>query len=151
MALKKKHRRQTPSATIPNVVQPESKLLNFSFKHLDCNSEKFALRDCDAEFWEFLARTLQRYSQQPTSDFQDQENHEHRHQITFETSTELEGFSHLDMDQVAYLERWQFEVGPHQLGRVHGFLVDDMFYIVWLDPLHRLHLIHPRPANESID
>jgi hypothetical protein len=78
----------------------------------------------------------------PVGEFQDQNNKEHRHVIDFESTTEKDGFiaaPGMDPDQLAYLEAWQFGVCPGQDWRVHGFIADDTFYVVWLDPLHRLN------------
>ena len=34
---------------------------------------------------------------------------------------------------------WQFALSSNEHGRVHGFLIADTFYLVWLDPDHRLY------------
>ena len=34
---------------------------------------------------------------------------------------------------------WQFSISANEHGRVHGFLIDNVFYVVWLDPEHRLY------------
>jgi len=36
-------------------------------------------------------------------------------------------------------EAWQFSISEHQNGRVHGFLIDTIFHVVWLDPDHGLY------------
>jgi hypothetical protein len=80
-------------------------------------------------------------------DFLDQNNKEHRHKIFFEDTSEKDGFvgaPGVDKDQIGYLEAWQFQVCDATDWRVHGFILDETFYIVWLDPLHRLY---PRPAT----
>ena len=35
-------------------------------------------------------------------------------------------------------DAWQFSVSRSSHGRVHGFLIDEVFYIRWLDPEHNL-------------
>ncbi len=45
-----------------------------------------------------------------------------------------------DLDQQA----WQFSLSKHQNGRVHGFLIDTVFHIVWLDPDHNLYPWEPK-------
>jgi hypothetical protein len=40
-----------------------------------------------------------------------------------------------DLNDIA----WQFSLSKHTLGRVHGFLIDRVFYVVWLDPHHKLY------------
>ena len=36
-------------------------------------------------------------------------------------------------------EAWQFEVSENEHGRIHGYFVGNVFYIVWLDPKHDLY------------
>ena len=81
------------------------------------------------------------FSDWRVGDFVEQNNDEHRHVIPFEASTEPNGFQIPDADQMGYEEGWQFSVQPdvyYDRGRVHGVLVGDTFYIVWLDEHHRL-------------
>ena len=35
---------------------------------------------------------------------------------------------------------YQFSISSNQYGRVHGFFIEEVFYIVWLDPDHKLYL-----------
>jgi hypothetical protein len=114
----------------------------FSFKHLDPDHPKFPLKSCDREFLCGLINCLTIYSQRAQEDFRDQNNNEHRHVIDFAQTSEKEGFTSapgIDGDQLAYLEAWQFEVRFMTNWRAHGFIGDDTFFIVWLDPLHRLY------------
>lgn len=41
----------------------------------------------------------------------------------------------IDADELA----WQFALSANEHGRVHGFLVDDTFFVRWLDPEHNLY------------
>jgi hypothetical protein len=34
---------------------------------------------------------------------------------------------------------YQFSLSSNEYGRVHGFFIDEIFYIVWLDPDHQLY------------
>lgn len=88
---------------------------------------------------------LLRYSGWTVDQSLDQNNDEHRHVIDFAETTET-GFWHLDTEQLAYLKPWQFQVGAEE-SRVAGFIVDDTFYIVWLDYNHALYTRQPRPRE----
>lgn len=74
------------------------------------------------------------------------ENDERRHLIDFKETYEPEGFSGIDPfgENVWTDEGWQFSL-PGVRGeasgawRVHGFIANDMFHIVWLDPEHKLY------------
>lgn len=118
--------------------------LRFSFKHLDCNNLKFHLSRCSAEYFHKLFEILYRFSNWTVGDFIDQNNDEHRHLIDFEKSSERDGFQHIpeiDSEQFGYHEGWQFGVHPEvhwNRWRAHGILVDDTFYLVWLDQDHQL-------------
>jgi hypothetical protein len=123
---------------IPKVVVLENAdTLQFSFKHLDLTNEKYPVGTCCATFWEALARRLHEYSAWTVDQFSDQNYAEHRHIIDFSETTET-GFSHLDTEQLAYEEPWQFQVGDEGW-RVAGFLLNGTFYIVWLDYNHALY------------
>jgi hypothetical protein len=126
--------------SIPHVQLPqESSLLIFSFKHLDCAHPKFALSKCSADYLIALLETIQKYSSWTVDDFKNQNNDEARHTLWFPDTTEPDGFLGLEQDQLAYHESWQFGINPPKtLWRVHGILIDDTFYIVWLDPEHQL-------------
>jgi len=65
--------------------------------------------------------------------------------IFFDETSEPEGFQNIpamDRDQAGYADGWQFSVYPDQPWsdwRAHGILIDDTFYIVWLDQNHALY------------
>lgn len=135
-------------STIPEPVLPDSQTIQFSFKHIDLNNSKFSLEHCPQEFWQPFMAELHRYSQCPINDFEDQSNGNHRHIITFDETSEPEGFAHLDMEQLGYAATWQFAVGVQQW-RVIGFLAASIFYIVWLDPSHALYAKGPEGTREG--
>ncbi|MBZ5628113.1 MAG: hypothetical protein LAO06_04520 [Acidobacteriia bacterium] len=133
---------EPPTPAIPEIVVPaENRPLRFSFKHLDTANRKFQLADCNAEFFRALVERIRDYSSWTVDDFCDQNNNEHRHVIHFPDTTEPNGFAGLgfDPDQLEYHEAWQFELSPIEEWRVHGILIDDTFYIIWLDADHNLY------------
>lgn len=81
---------------------------------------------------------LQRYSFFTVDLFVEDDHADGRHVIDFEETTEPGGFKGMSggEDSVA----WQFALGQRQLGfRVVGYIVDDTFFIVWLDSNHALY------------
>ena len=36
-------------------------------------------------------------------------------------------------------DAWQFSLSVNEHGRVHGFLIENVFYVVWFDPQHQLY------------
>ncbi len=60
------------------------------------------------------------------------------HRLQWERTTEPQGIEPLGGEWDGH-EAWQFQLSANKHGRIHGILVDDVFYIVWLDPEHRLY------------
>jgi len=116
--------------------------LRFSFKYLDVNHGSFAVCDCDLAFFIELANRLKEYSTWTVEQFRDANNTiEHRHPIDFSDTSEKRGFPNIDPEEFADGENWQFAVSlsPSYIGRVHGVLLGDTFFVVWLDKCHRLY------------
>jgi hypothetical protein len=124
-----------PEVTIPQ----ENRQLRFSFRHLECTHQKFNIDVCSAEFFKFLLQSIRDYSTWMVDDFREQNNNERRHVIDFPKTSEPNGFTSLDADQLAIHEAWQFQLCKKEDWRVHGILIDDTFYVVWLDVNHALY------------
>ncbi len=122
----------------PTIAQDDDRLLEFSFKYLDVTNEKFSLARCTPQFLTALIESIQTYSNSTVAQFVDQNNLDHRHITNFSLTTEPEGFSTLDEDQLSYHDAWQFGPVRRERGRVHGMLIENVFHIVWLDPDHLL-------------
>lgn len=60
------------------------------------------------------------------------------HLLTFKDTTEPDGFVTLN-EQLRQNEAWQFELTSNEHGRIHGLLIDDTFFVVWIDPRHKLY------------
>jgi hypothetical protein len=61
------------------------------------------------------------------------------HQIDWPYTTEPSGFIHLNSYFRSQLTPYQFSLSSNAHGRVHGFFIGDVFYVVWLDPEHQLY------------
>ena len=124
---------------IPRPAHPiiDESPVRFSFKYLDLISEKFAFELCDREFLRCLLEEFKRLSARSVSEFCEYDNERHSHFITFADTTEPGGFPGLE-DQIEPEVFWQFSLVCNCPWRVHGFFVDSVFYVVWLDPEHRL-------------
>ncbi len=99
------------------------------------------MADCSREFFCGFFEKLRLYSSDSVDEFLDQNNKEHRHVIDFEATSEKDGFMGapgVDEDQLSYAQAGQFAVAVRTEWRVHGFVIEDTFYGVWLDPMHRL-------------
>ncbi len=58
------------------------------------------------------------------------------HKIQWEETTEPEGFNL--PPELWEAESRQFSLSKER-GRIHGFMYESLFYIVWIDPDHNLY------------
>jgi len=126
-------------------VKPNPNRVRFCFDYLQPNHPKFPISACSKEFLQTLLCDIVRYGEWTVGHFKDMNNNEHRHLTNFKETSEPDGFSDIDPtgDDLWTEEAWQFALpgtyGEASAGwRIHGFIVDDMFHIVWLDPEHKL-------------
>jgi|HubBroStandDraft_1064217.scaffolds.fasta_scaffold167223_2 hypothetical protein len=121
--------------------------LRFSLFYLQLNHPNFVLHECDHAFFLALFQEIARYQEFTVDEFLEPCAAEHRHAIFFDHSNVPGGFPHIDpaYDPELWTDTpWQFAVRGQQVGestwRVHGFIDNVTFYIVWLDPRHQLFI-----------
>jgi len=113
--------------------------ISFSFRHIEQAHEKFHYAQRDASYF---CKVLERLS--AMSNFTVQEFHASRspavraHPISWEGTSEPDGFANLN-EQLRSSTPFQFAISANEHGRVHGFFVDHVFFVVWLDPDHQLY------------
>jgi hypothetical protein len=113
--------------------------ISFSFRHIAQAHDKFHYSQRDSAYF---CKVFERLSSM--SDFTVQEFHASRssavraHPIDWEGTSEPCGFAHLN-EQLRSSTPFQFAVSANAHGRVHGFFVDNVFFVVWLDPDHLLY------------
>ena len=118
---------------------PPSGLLQFSFKYLDLKDQLFSLEQVGKDYFIAFLERLKALSGWKAKDFHYCHSKALRaHPIDWtRPSIKKNGFgipNGQDFDEAAH----QFSISKKQHGRVHGFFIDDTFYIVWLDPNHEL-------------
>lgn len=114
--------------------------IRFSFKYLDSEHDKFHLKNVDNKYLEILLDRLKAISSMKINEFRMAGNKSLRsHSIDWNETTEPQGFTHLKNEQLRQCEPWQFELTSNKHGRVHGILLDEIFYVVWFDPKHELY------------
>ena len=62
-----------------------------------------------------------------------------RRRNDWKETSEPAGFDHLHQAFREQIVPWQFTITANAHGRVHGFWIDDVFYLVWIDPCHKLY------------
>ena len=122
-------------------VQPlgDKDVLRFSFKLLDLTNKKFHSDRCGTGYIEHFLTRLRDVSTLTVREFRTNRSASLKaHKITFGTTTEVNGFSALN-EQLQSEEAWQFELTRNEHGRVHGLLIGETFFLVWIDPDHLLY------------
>jgi hypothetical protein len=115
-------------------------LLRFSLKFYEPSHEVFHCKDCSPGYFQSLLERMKQLSTMRVSELTNRTNSTTRfHRIDWEpgkvsvTSFGIRGWKECDDDA------WQFSITANEHGRVHGFLIENIFYVVWLDPNHQLY------------
>lgn len=136
--------KKRPRAIRPPVVPVDERCVRFSFEYLDLDHRRFHLRHCSKPYLDALLKAILRYQTITVDAFTHFDRREHRHPISFSDTSEPNGFGKIDpqREELWTDAAWQFglrdSANPNPGWRVHGFLSDETFYIVWLDPVHAL-------------
>ena len=113
--------------------------VSFSFRYLR-SDPKFLLTDCTCQFFTALMEKMRYYGEMKMKHFTMEDDKEKRHEIVWANTNE-EGFPY-DPAEVNSDSPWQFglisESDPACRWRVHGFLLETTFFVVWLDFNHSL-------------
>lgn len=128
------------SSNIPKPPIQAAGVIRFSFKYLDLvSNQKFGIHQCAEGYLAKLLERLKDLSSLSEMEFRASRSSSLRaHQIDWERTSEPNGFLSLN-EQLRALRAWQFEITSNAHGRVHGFLLEDTFFVVWVDPAHQLY------------
>jgi len=128
------------SGTIPKAAPPPPRTLAFSFKYLDrTTNAKFLLEHAEDGYLETLVDRLREISKLTEHNCRTTHCRVLRsHPIDFAKTSEPGGFSQVP-HQLREGVPFQFALTSNKHGRVHGLLTSDVFYVVWLDPAHKLY------------
>ncbi len=114
----------------------------FSFNFLDLEDELFNLGTMKkrsvpicSEWFMTLLETLKEISNLKPNELKNQKQHYDYHSHDWNNVTKKFNFSNDFLEQV---DGVQFRLSSSK-GRVHGFMIGNRFYIVWLDPHHNLY------------
>ena len=110
----------------------------FSFKHLQFGHCKFRFENRPTGYFLKLLDRLREVcrltsQQMRTTHKEPLRCHDHDWLLT----TEPNGFGL--KGQLADCKGWQFQLSSNEHGRVHGFFIQEVFFVVWLDPEHKLY------------
>ncbi len=114
--------------------------LNFSFSLFDFKHPKFNFTKTSETYLEKFIERLKIVSEMKINEFRSNKNKSLRAHIhSWEETSEPSGFANLN-EQLKQYEAWQFQISANEHGRVHGILIDNIFYVIWLDPDHLLYM-----------
>lgn len=117
----------------------DTDIIRFSFKHFDCSIDKFSIEGRSHEYFGKVLERLKALSELKVREFQTNRSKALRaHQIDWNDTSEKEGFRHLN-SQLRDIPAVQFQISANEHGRVHGFIIDNIFFVIWLDPDHNLY------------
>lgn len=117
----------------------QSQGISFSFKYYQDNHNKFSCIKKEVSYWLALLDRLKALSSLTAQEFLASRSSTLRcHPIKWEKTSEKSGFG-MPNEQQLVDTPYQFSLSANEHGRVHGFLINETFYIVWLDPDHLLY------------
>ncbi|NJR15400.1 MAG: hypothetical protein HC785_06600 [Calothrix sp. CSU_2_0] len=112
--------------------------ISFSFKYYQDDNNKFSCMEKKVIYWQTLLKRLKDLSTLMVQNLLNNRSSTLRcHPIKWEGTSE-NGFGLPNEEQLVDTP-YQFSVSSNEHGRVHGFFIDEVFYIVWLDPDHQLY------------
>ena len=112
--------------------------ISFSFKYYQDAHNKFSCREKEVIYWLTLLDRLKALSSLTAQELLVNRSITLRcHPIKWEDTSER-GFSLPNEEQLVDIP-YQFSISSNEHGRVHGFFINEIFYIVWLDPDHLLY------------
>lgn len=138
-----------PSKTIPTTsIENKNKKILFSYEHLDLSNSKYVLSSIgDYKIYnQFISEyfcKIQEYSKKEKKEFSNIRWREinHIHPIDWKDSQIREdSFTKLDAKLMEEIKDdcWQLGINSTTF-RMHGFFIENIFYVVWLDPYHQLY------------
>lgn len=115
-------------------------LVIFSYKYLNIDNKKFNIRNKDCNYFCNLKERLRDISKMTMNEMLTPRNpHALKfNPINWDDKRVTEScFDIPNEKEIAYNPR-EFSISVNKDGRVHGFCIDNIFYIVWFDPDHNL-------------
>jgi hypothetical protein len=120
--------------------------ISFSFKYFNNSHAKFSYLGKDDNYWITLIVRLKDLSGLTAQELRQGRNRALRcHPIDWESDKVSENCFGIPEEEQLVDTPYQFSLTSNEHGRVHGFFIEDVFYVVWLDPDHQLY--PGNPAN----
>lgn len=85
-----------------------------------------------------LMERMQAVSQMTATEFRSAGRALRSHTHVWQGTSRPDGFERLN-EQLTDYPGWQFCLSANEHGRVHGIMISDVFYVIWLDVNHALY------------
>jgi len=127
----------------PTPIKSDDKV-SFNFRRLtvkiDGKDSKFDYTCCEQKYFNTLLERLKHVSNMSRHDLTCAYNNKtlRCHPIDFANDKRLSEHTFGITEEVDK-DAWQFQLSQSEHGRVHGYFVENNFYVVWLDPKHQLY------------
>ncbi|EQB35055.1 hypothetical protein M948_18320 [Virgibacillus sp. CM-4] len=120
----------------------------FSWRFFDRYNKLFSMGNSKREWFIGLIDCLSNVSKMKVMEFRQQSKKRglRVHSHNWKNATDKYNFTDEWFDQHSD-DCLQFSISKAN-GRVHGFLIDNVFYIIWLDPEHNLY--PPKESNRKV-
>jgi len=116
---------------------PNPKLL-FSFKYFDSSDSEICPPSFSEGYTQILMGRLKDLSAWTALELTSSRSSAIRcHPHNWEKTSRPKGFHHLP-EHLQSCSGWQFQLSSNEHGRVHGFFIGKIFYVIWLDRDHKL-------------
>ena len=116
----------------------------FNFRRLcvkkDGDNLKFDYNRCEQKYFLTLIERLKNISGMTKRELIQPYNNRclRCHPIDFANNNRLSESTFGILGEDVDADAWQFELTANEHGRIHGYFIENVFYIVWLDPKHQL-------------
>lgn len=137
--IKKTEPKLAPSSSKIKPTKVESaRGISFFYRYFNDGNDKFLVTNRDARYLEALIQRLRDLSTMTVNEITVTNAKSRRcHAIDWNKTTET-CFGFPNEEQLVDTP-YQFQISSNEHGRVHGFFIETVFYIVWLDPEHKLY------------
>lgn len=146
MPQKSKIRPTEVSPSNPNIKPSqidETLKVSFNFRRLQNVTEKFDYQIKAAGYFNSLINRFCDISKMSRKELTVNNCGKHSglrcHQINFKENKITENGFGIPGNEELDEDAWQFALSANEHGRVHGYFVGNIFFIVWLDPEHNLY------------
>lgn len=121
----------------------ETKKISFNFRRLQNIADKFDYQNRESSYFNCLINRLCEISKMSRKEMTVINKGCHKglrcHKIDFKQKRVLANGFGIPSNEELDEDAWQFSLSGNKNGRIHGYFVGNIFFIVWLDPKHNLY------------